>query len=168
MAMGLGYLGMTVSTQGRYIEARHRLEDGLRGVRHCGDSRLVGWFLTNLGQVALAAGDLVGARRRFSRPSPGSVVSPTHWSEAWTLQGLAGVAIQDAASPTPSTSSFKACDRGPSPIPARNRIRARAARHRRLHHGTTRARRPALRRRQPRLAPHTRFAGPSNRNPSPE
>ena len=95
--MGLGYLGMTVSSQGRYVEARHRLEDGLRGVRQCGDSRLVGRFLTTLGQVALAAGDLVGARRRFSEALTWERRLADHWSEAWTLQGLARVAIQDAA-----------------------------------------------------------------------
>ena len=97
VAMGLGYLGTTVSSQGRYTEARHRLEDGLRGVRQCGDSRLVGRFLANLGQVALAAGDLVGARRRFSEALTWERRLADHWSEAWTLQGLARVAIQDAA-----------------------------------------------------------------------
>ena len=97
MAMCLGYLGMTVSTQGRYVEARHRLEDGLRGGRDCGDSRLVGWFLTNLGQVALADGDPVRARRRFMEALTWERRLADAWSEAWALQGLAGVAIQDGA-----------------------------------------------------------------------
>ena len=156
VAMGLGYLGMTVSTQGRYVEARHRLEDGLRGVRQCGDSRLVGWFLTNLGQVALADGDLVRARRRFSEALTWERRLADDWSEAWALQGLASVAIQDGAIADAVDlliQSLATADRAQSQPATASALGLLATVA--FTTGTTRARRPAIGRRQPRLAPQT-------------
>ena len=62
----LAYLGMVLSSQGRHVQARQALEEGLRGVRELGDSRLIGWFLISLGRSALGAKQPDQARRRFA------------------------------------------------------------------------------------------------------
>ena len=68
--------------------------------------------------MALAAGDLVGARRRFSEALTWERRLADDWSEAWALQGLARVAIQDGAVADAVdllTQSLATADRAQSP-----------------------------------------------------
>jgi len=89
----LGYLGMVSSARGEYIAARFALEEGLREVRELGDARLVGWFLIGLGRTALAAGDAIRAGRRFDEALAWNRRVLDDWGQAWSLQGLSGVAL---------------------------------------------------------------------------
>ena len=91
----LAYLGMVLSIQGRHVQARQALEEGLRGVRELGDSRLIGWFLISLGRSALGAKQPDQARRRFADALTWERRLADAWGEAWALQGLASAAIQD-------------------------------------------------------------------------
>jgi hypothetical protein len=84
---------MVVSAQGDRRAARFAIEEGLRGVRELGDTRLVGWFLIFTGRVALAGDDAARARRRFQEALDWERRLADDWGEAWALQGLAAVGL---------------------------------------------------------------------------
>ena len=60
--MILGNLAVVARNQGRLSLARARMEEQLASARELGDRKLTGWALTNLGMVAIEAGDLAAAR----------------------------------------------------------------------------------------------------------